>query len=67
MAAEVELGSALETALRMFECGAQALMDLDWSAVSDDKLLDGIRRMDRVERQIPAGRSAALSEVKTRG
>ena len=44
-----------------------AILDLDWSVVSDERLLDRLRRIDRVERQIPAGRSAVLSEVKTRG
>jgi Domain of unknown function (DUF222) len=35
--------------------------------VSADELLDGVRRMDRVDQQGPARRSPALSEVKTRG
>ena len=67
MAAELELGSELETHLRMFECSSRALADFDWSAVNAEKLLDGVRRMDRVDQQAPARRSPALSEVKARG
>ncbi|HEY9351508.1 MAG TPA: DUF222 domain-containing protein, partial [Acidothermales bacterium] len=67
MAAVLELGSELETHLRMFEEGARGLREFDWSAVNADELLDGVRRMDRVDRQAPARRSPALSEVKTRG
>ena len=51
----------------MYEAGARAILDVDWSVEIDDELLDGVQRMDRVERQIPAGRSAALAEVKVRG
>src|SRR5918993_3765729 len=61
------MATDLRTAVRMFEAGARAILDVDWSVEIDDELLDGVRRMDRVERQIPAGRSAVLSEVKTRG
>ena len=43
------------------------MADFDWSAVSAERLLDGVRRMDRVDRQAPARRSRALAEVKTRG
>ena len=67
MAAELELGSELETHLRMFEEGARGLREFDWSAVNAEKLLDGVRRMDRVDQQAPARRSPALSEVKARG
>src|ERR671913_1720981 len=67
MATELELDDASEIVVRTFEASWAAILDLDWSVVSDEKLLDRLRRIDRVERQIPAGRSAALSEVKTRG
>ena len=67
MAAELELDDASEIVVRTFEASWAAILDLDWSVVSDEKLLDRLRRIDRVERQIPAGRSAVLSEVKTRG
>ncbi len=67
MAADLDLGSELETHLRMYEEGMRGLREFDWSVVTDERLLDGVRRMDQVERQIPAGRSHALSEVKTRG
>ncbi len=67
MAAELELDSELETHLRMFEEGARGLREFDWSAVGAERLLDGVRRMDRVDRQAPARRGGALSEVKTRG
>ena len=67
MAAELELDSELETHLRMFEEAARRrCADFDWSAVGAEKLLDGVRRMDRVDRQAPSRRSA-LSEVKARG
>ena len=61
MAAELELRSELETTLRMFEWSSRALADFDWSAVDAEKLLDGVQRMDRVDRQAPARRSGALS------
>ena len=61
------MATDLRTALRMYEAGARAILDVDWSVEIDDQLLDGVRRMDRVERQLPAGRSAALAEVKVRG
>ena len=67
MAAELELDDASEIVVRTFEASWAAILDLDWSVVSDEMLLDGLRRIDRVERQLPAGRSAVLSEVKTRG
>ena len=61
MAAELELGSELETHLRMFEEGARGLREFDWSAVNADKLLDGVRRL--TVDQVTAARPA-LSEVK---
>ncbi len=67
MAADLELSSELEIHLRMFEEGARGLREFDWTVVTNEKLLDGVRRMDRVDRQAPARRGGALSEVKTRG
>jgi Domain of unknown function (DUF222) len=61
------MATDLRTALRMYEAGARAILDVDWSVEIDDELLDGVRRMDQVDRQAPARRCAALTEVKTRG
>ena len=55
MVAELELGSELETHLRMFDCSSRALADFDWSAVDAERLLDRVRRMDQVDRQAPPG------------
>ena len=60
------MATDLRTALRMYEAGARAILDVDWSVEIDDELLDGVRRMDRVERQAPgrAQRRPGRGEVR---
>jgi hypothetical protein len=67
VAADLEVNSALESALRALECGVDLLVDVDLSGVGSAELVDALRRTERVARRLPAARNAQVAEVEQRG